>query len=65
MTLNEMAPVIKRASKAVAYQWPGVVEKDDVEMRFGVEQGAKGAIHLKCELLAHLLVVDDLGIDML
>ena len=34
MTLNDelgdLIPIIKRASKSVAYQWPGVVDKDDV-----------------------------------
>lgn len=35
MTLNEklgnFAPVIARAARSVAHQWPGVVDKDDVE----------------------------------
>ncbi|WP_457602212.1 hypothetical protein [Mycobacterium intracellulare] len=31
MTTNELAPVIRRAAKSVAFQWPGVVEADDVE----------------------------------
>ncbi|QLF84450.1 hypothetical protein SEA_TOPANGA_50 [Mycobacterium phage Topanga] len=30
-SLNELLPVIKRAARNVAYQWPGVVEADDVE----------------------------------
>ncbi|QHB41234.1 hypothetical protein SEA_CHUPACABRA_51 [Mycobacterium phage Chupacabra] len=30
-SLNELLPVIKRAARSVAYQWPGVVEADDVE----------------------------------
>lgn len=29
--IDELVPVIKRASKAVAIQWPGVVDDDDVE----------------------------------
>jgi hypothetical protein len=33
LTLNELGPAIKRASKSVAYQWPGVVEADDVEQQ--------------------------------
>jgi hypothetical protein len=31
LTLNDLVPVIKRASKSVAYQWPGVIDADDVE----------------------------------
>ncbi len=31
MTTSELAPVIRRAAKSVAFQWPGVVEEDDVE----------------------------------
>ncbi len=31
LTLNELSPIIKKASKSVAFQWPGVIEADDVE----------------------------------
>ncbi|ASR77156.1 sigma-K factor [Mycobacterium phage MyraDee] len=31
MTLNELLPVIKRAAGSVAFQWPGIIEADDVE----------------------------------
>ncbi|WNO26738.1 DNA binding protein [Mycobacterium phage Groundhog] len=30
-TYDELEPVIRRASKSVAFQWPGVVEQDDIE----------------------------------
>ncbi|AXC33867.1 DNA binding protein [Mycobacterium phage Tarynearal] len=30
-TDNELAPVIRRAAKSVAFQWPGIVEQEDVE----------------------------------
>ena len=30
-TLEELMPVIRRAAKSVAFQWPGVIEADDVE----------------------------------
>ncbi|QXN73891.1 hypothetical protein SEA_EAGLEPRIDE_53 [Mycobacterium phage Eaglepride] len=30
-SLNELLPVVKRAARNVAYQWPGVIEADDVE----------------------------------
>lgn len=29
--IDDLAPVIKRAAKSVAFQWPGVVDADDVE----------------------------------
>ncbi|AER26431.1 sigma-K factor [Mycobacterium phage Saintus] len=29
-TYDELEPVIRRASKSVAFQWPGVVEEDDI-----------------------------------
>lgn len=28
---EELKPAIRKASRSVAYQWPGIVEKDDVE----------------------------------
>ncbi|OBJ40271.1 hypothetical protein A5630_25305 [Mycolicibacterium mucogenicum] len=31
MTIDSLAPLIRRAAKAVAHQWPGVIEKDDAE----------------------------------
>ncbi|QHB36945.1 DNA binding protein [Mycobacterium phage Roary] len=30
-TYDELEPVIRRASKSVAFQWPGVVEQEDLE----------------------------------
>ncbi|AEJ93466.1 sigma-K factor [Mycobacterium phage Benedict] len=30
-TDNELEPVIRRAAKSVAFQWPGIVEQEDVE----------------------------------
>lgn len=31
LTLNDLGPVIKRAAKSVAFQWPGVIVAEDVE----------------------------------
>ncbi|AVR76632.1 DNA binding protein [Mycobacterium phage Coog] len=41
-TDNDLEPVIRRAAKAVAFQWPGIVEQDDMEQ----------------EIWAHLLARD-------
>lgn len=29
--LDELMPLVKRAAKAVAFQWPGVIERDDAQ----------------------------------
>ncbi|AOT25497.1 sigma-K factor [Mycobacterium phage BabyRay] len=30
-SLNDLLPVIQRAARSVAHQWPGVVERDDIQ----------------------------------
>lgn len=36
MTLNALQTTIQRAAKAVAYQWPGVIEQDDIEQQINM-----------------------------
>src|SRR3569832_1992731 len=51
------AVVIERSADLAHEDVAFVVEKDDIEMRLGVEQCSKDAVHLQCELPAFLSVV--------